>query len=469
MICPRCGSQGDERLGVCPACVLGGEPEPVVLGGALELGEEIGRGGMGSVYKARHLRLGRPVAVKLLPPSLSSDPEAEARFEREARALALLSHPHVVAVHDFGREDGQSWIVMEYVDGPSLASQLPLPPERVRELGLQICDAVAYAHARGVVHRDLKPENVLLDGQGRAKVGDFGIARIVGVDVPRVTSTSQVLGTPRYIAPEALDGAPPDPRMDVYSLGVLLYKMLTGTEPAGVFPPAPAPFDAVIRKALSSDPAARYKDAGELRDALATGTSTSSLPPEELSFLRGVAILQSISTAVALWAFLVCVTPRIFDPGELLPLIALGSRTLADGRIHSPARFETGWILAALGALAPAIVAYGFLRRHWRTSGLQENAPERPVKDAARVFGGGVLALAIYGVRRSLEAAGVEAATQFLPIAGGLLLVGVLYLFWCAVLEAWRTSRPLRREPQLWIGAALAVFAPLVELLRALR
>ena len=468
MSCPRCGASGAERVGLCAACLLSGEPEPVILGGAIELQEEIGRGGMGSVYKARHLRLDRTVAVKLLPAAMSADPEAEARFEREARALALLSHPHIVAVHDFGRQEGQSWLVMEYVDGPSLAAKLPLPPERVRELGLQICDAVAFAHARGVVHRDLKPENVILDAAGRAKVGDFGIARILRAETPRVTSTSVALGTPRYMAPEALEGAPPDPRMDVYSLGVLLYKMLMGVEPSGVFPPAPAPFDAVIRRALSSDPASRYKDAAEMRDALARGAS-AGLPPEELSFLRGVAILQSISTAVALWAFLVCVTPKTFAPGELLPLIALGSRTLPDGRIHSPARFETGWILSALGAFAAALVAYGLLRRHWRSSGLEDMSPERPVRDAARVFWAGSVAIAVYGARRALEAGGVEAATRYIPIVGGLILVAVLYLFWCAVLEAWRTSRPLRREPLLWIGAALALGAPVVELLRALR
>jgi serine/threonine-protein kinase len=440
----------------------------VILGGAIELQEEIGRGGMGSVYKARHLRLDRTVAVKLLPAAMSADPEAEARFEREARALALLSHPHIVAVHDFGRHEGQSWLVMEYVDGPSLAAKLPLPAERVRELGLQICDAVAFAHARGVVHRDLKPENVILDAAGRAKVGDFGIARILRAGTPRVTSTSVALGTPRYMAPEALDGAPPDPRMDVYSLGVLLYKMLMGVEPSGVFPQAPPPFDAVIRRALSSDPALRYPDAAGMRDALARGAPTG-LPPEERSFLRGVAILQSISTAVALWAFLVCVTPKTFPPGELLPLISLGSRTLPDGRILSPARFETGWILSSLGAFAAAIVAYGLLRRHWRRSGLEEKAPDRPVRDAALVFFAGVVALVVYGVRRGLEAEGAEWAARYIPIVGGLILVAVLHFFWCAVLEAWRTSRPLRREPLLWIGAALALGPPVVELLRALR
>jgi hypothetical protein len=467
--CPRCGTVDADRLGLCPACLLAGAGDPVVLGGALELGEEIGRGGMGAVFRARHLRLGRAVAVKLLPPSLAADPEAEARFEREARALALLSHPHVVAVHDFGREDGQSWLVMELVDGPSFAGALPLPPARALELGLQICDAVAYAHQRGVVHRDLKPENVLLDAAGRAKVGDFGIARILRPEGQplRVTSTNVALGTPQYMPPEALAGAPPDPRMDVYALGVLLYKMVMGTEPSGVFPSAPAPFDAVIRRALSSDPALRYKDAGEMRAALAGGTP--ALPAEELSFVRGVAILQSISTAVALWAFLVCVTPKTFAPGELLPLIALGSRTLPDGRILSPARFETGWILSALATFAVAIVAYGFLRRHWRTSGLEERAPDRPVRGSTHVFWAGAVAMGVYGIRRALEAGGAVWAPRYVPIAGGLILVAALYLFWCAVLEAWRTSRALRREPLLWLGAGLAVFAPVVELFRALR
>ena len=470
MNCPRCGTVDADRLGLCPACLLAGGEDPVVLGGALELGEEVGRGGMGAVYRARHLRLGRTVAVKLLPPSMAADPEAEARFEREARALALLSHPHIVAVHDFGREDGQSWLVMEFVDGPSLAANLPLPPARALELALQICDAVAYAHQRGVVHRDLKPENVLLDAAGRAKVGDFGIARILHAGSPRVTSTNVALGTPSYMAPEALAGAPPDPRMDVYALGVLFYKMVMGAEPAGVFPPAPAPFDAVCRRALSSDPALRFKDAGEMRDALTRVDQTSVYQhSEELNFTRGVAILQSISTAVALWAFLVCGTPKTFAPGELLPLISLGSRTLPDGRIHSPARFETGWILSTLATFAVAIVAYGLLRRHWRMSGLEEKAPDRPVRAATHVFWAGAVAMGLYGIRRALEAGGAVWAPRYLPILGGLILVTVLYLFWSAVLEGWRTSRPLRREPLLWLGAALAVFAPVVELIRALR
>ncbi len=471
--CPRCGlADVGDRLGVCPACLL--QVEPVILGGALELAEEVGRGGMGSVFKARHLRLGRTVAVKLLPPELSADPEAEARFEREARALALLNHPNIVAVHDFGREDGQSWLVMEYVDGPSLAASLPLPPGRALPLALQICDAVAYAHRQGVVHRDLKPENILLDAEGRAKVGDFGIARILRPDVPRstVTAADVVLGTPRYMAPEALDGAPPDPRMDVYSLGVLLYRMAQGS--------LPAPFDAVIRRAMDVDPARRFKDAGELRAALGDdvpirfqhhhfGSDDVGIGLEHHHFLRAVAILQSISTAVALWAFLVCVTPKTFAPGELLPLISIGSETLADGRLHSPVRFETGWVLATLATFAAAITAYGFLRRHWRRSGLEERAPDRPVREAGPVFWTGALAMVLYLFRRLLEAGGTPWPSRYIPVLGGAILVAVLYFFWCAVLEAWRTSRPLRREPLLWLGAALAVIPPVVELFRALR
>lgn len=472
--CPRCGTPDTAgRLDVCPACLLQGDPGPVILGGVLELGEEIGRGGMGSVYKARHLRLDRTVAVKLLPPELSADPEAEARFEREARALALLNHPHIVAIHDFGREDGQSWLVMEFVDGPSLAGALPLPPERALPLALQICEAVACAHRQGVVHRDLKPENILIDAAGRAKVGDFGIARILRPGGPRstVTSADVVLGTPRYMAPEALEGAPPDPRMDVYSLGVLLYQMLLGKLPVGVFPSAPAPFDAVIRRALDADPARRFKDAGELRAALGgyPQPGAAELPPEERSFVRGVAILQSISTAAALWAFLVCVTPKTFAAGELLPLISLGNETLPDGRLRSPARFETGWILFALATFAVAITAYGFLRRHWRTSGLEERAPDRPVRAAKSVFGTGALAMGVYLLRLLLETAGTLRPSSYVPLLGGALLVAVLYLFWCAVLEGWRTSRSLRREPLLWLGAALALIPPVVELFRALR
>ncbi len=472
--CPRCGTEDpDGRLGSCPRCLLEGDAEPVILGGTLELLEEIGRGGMGTVYKARHLRLGRLVAVKFLPLELASNPEFQKRFEREARALALLNHPNIVAIHDFGHSEGESYIVMEYVEGGPLTPKLPLPPDRARTVLLQVCDAVAQAHRQGVIHRDLKPENILMDAGGNAKVTDFGIARIVRPGGPlwTVTTRDLALGTPQYMAPEVLDGAPPDPRMDVYSLGVLLYQALTGRVPAGVFEPAPAPFDAIVRRALASDPAQRFADAGEMGDAIAGRSSAPrepALPPEERSFVRGVAILQSISTAMALWAFLHCVKPKVLESAEMLPLVSIGNEKLPDGRILSRARFETGWVLAACGTFAVAIVAYGFLRRHWRRSGFEVVAPDLPVRAASGVFWAGAAALGVYGIRRLLDAGGHVWAALYMPVLGGFIEVVMLYLFWCTVLEGWRTARPLRREPLLWLGCLLALIPPVHELVKAL-
>ncbi len=475
--CPRCSAPNPTgRLGVCPRCLLEGDAAPWLVGGALELQEEIGRGGMGTVYKARHVRLGRTVAVKFLPPRLADQPEFRARFEREARALALLSHPNIVAVHDFGQEDGQGYLVMEYVEGRPLGALFPMPVDRAVEAVLQVCGALDTAHRQGVVHRDVKPENILVDASGLVKVTDFGIARIVRPDAPEpaVTTPDVTLGTPAYMAPEALAGAEPDPRMDVYSLGVVLYQAVTGSLPAGDFDPAPGGLDPVVRKALAPDPARRYAGAAEMaRDlaaaARAGGRAADDLPPEERSFVQAVAILQSISTALALWAFLVSVTPKRFAAGEVLPLISLGNETLPDGRVLSRARFETGWTLVALGAFALALTAYGFLRRHWRLAGLERARPERPLRPAARVFWIGALAIAVYGVRRLLEDGGFAWATRYMPLLGGIIEVAALFLFWASVLEAWRTARPLRREPFLWAGCALALLPPVLELLRALR
>jgi eukaryotic-like serine/threonine-protein kinase len=233
--CPRCGGRYPERLSLCPRCLAEGELAPARLGDSIELVEEIGRGGMGTVWKGRHVPLNRTVAVKFLSESLAAHPEFARRFEGEAQALARLSHPGIVAVHDFGREGDRAYIVMEYVEGVPLSSRIPLPPERARDVGLQVLDALAYAHAQGVVHRDVKPDNILLEGSGRVKVSDFGVARILDpADAgDRDTTVGRVLGTPAYMAPEALTGGPPHPRMDVYSVGVVLYEAV----PAAVPPP----------------------------------------------------------------------------------------------------------------------------------------------------------------------------------------------------------------------------------------
>jgi len=165
--CPRCRrAYPGARLSLCPACLLEAEIPPALLGDSLELVDEIGRGGMGTVWKARHLRLGRTVAVKFLAPELAAQPDFERRLEREARALALLSHPGIVGVHDFGREEGLGYIVMEYVEGAPLSAAIPLPIDRAVVVARQVLEALAYAHRRGVVHRDIKPENILLDAAG---------------------------------------------------------------------------------------------------------------------------------------------------------------------------------------------------------------------------------------------------------------------------------------------------------------
>ena len=197
---------------------------------------ELGRGGMGRVFRARDERLGRAVAVKVLRPESAANPDFRARFAREARTLARLEHPGIVAVHDFGTTpDGDGYLVMQLVSGGSIADRLPLPVADALAIAIELCGALAYAHGRGIIHRDIKPENVLIGDDGRARPRDFGIARLVDPtpeDGP-LTRPSMVLGTPGYMAPEARAGARPDPRMDVYAVGALLQHMLTGRHPDG--------------------------------------------------------------------------------------------------------------------------------------------------------------------------------------------------------------------------------------------
>src|SRR5579883_526880 len=267
--CARCGTELSGNLAACPICLLEDTPHPgpppASRGegarlGKLDLIEEIGRGGMGTVWRARHAALDRTVAVKLLPEHLAKEPEFRARFEREAKARALLDHPNIVRVHDYGQEDGKSFIVLELVEGTTLAKAIPLSIERALAVASELLSALAYAHAKGVVHRDVKPQNVLLDRDGRVKVTDFGIARIVhGTETDwRVTASNVAVGTPGYLAPEALAGAPPDPRRDIYAVGVVLYEMVTGKLPIGSFDPPPEPLRPIVARALSASVEGRY-------------------------------------------------------------------------------------------------------------------------------------------------------------------------------------------------------------------
>jgi len=241
-----------------------------------ELIEILGRGGMGEVWRARQRSLGREVAIKLLPPKLAKDPESIARFEKEATALAALSHAHIIQIIDRGMAGDHYYFAMEYVQGRSLRDLVntgPTPARQALKLTLQICRAIEYAHDKHIIHRDLKPENILLDAVGQVKVADFGLAGFRNSD-PRLhlTGTAVAMGTINYMSPEQRrDAKNVDGRADIYSLGVVLYELLTGELPIGRFK-LPSEkvaqldprVDAIVTKMLETDPNARYARASEL-------------------------------------------------------------------------------------------------------------------------------------------------------------------------------------------------------------
>jgi len=265
-----------------------------------ELEELVGTGGMSSVYRAHDRLLERDVALKVLHEQFTAEDDYVERFRREARSVAQLSHPNVVTVIDRGEQDGRQFIVFEYVDGENLKTLVerngPLPEGEAVELALQIARALGFAHEHGLVHRDVKPQNVLLNGDGRAKVTDFGIARSLEVQ-GGLTQTGTVMGTSDYIAPEQARGGKVDAQSDIYSLGAVLYELLTGEVP---FPgdnfvavamrhinePAPSVrerrpdvsprIDAAIRRAMAKDPRERFRSMDEFCTELAACLESES-------------------------------------------------------------------------------------------------------------------------------------------------------------------------------------------------
>ncbi|HZC75768.1 MAG TPA: protein kinase, partial [Gaiellaceae bacterium] len=205
-----------------------------LIAGRYELEELVGTGGMSSVFRAHDTQLDRRVAVKILHEHYAADPEYLERFRSEARAVARLSHPNIVTVIDRGEDEGRQYIVFEHVDGENLKELVVrtgrLPVRKALELALATADGLAFAHEQGLVHRDVKPQNVLLSSEGDLKVTDFGIARSLDVE-HGVTQTGTVLGTGEYLAPEQASGKPVSPATDVYSLGVVLWELLTGDVP----------------------------------------------------------------------------------------------------------------------------------------------------------------------------------------------------------------------------------------------
>jgi len=253
----------------------------------------LGAGGMGEVYLARDLTLGRKVALKLLDPVLAGDGSSRSRFLREARLAASLDHPNICTIHEVGEAEGRPFIAMQYIQGETLKNAMrgrPLALDRVLSVTLQVAEALAAAHARGIVHRDIKSNNIILTPQGQAKVLDFGIAKLLEKDGhaagPEVTVTGQLVGTPSAMSPEQARGKPVDARSDVWSLGVVLYEMITGRAPfpgdtasdvialvlhgeppplSLLAPEAPAALQRIVGKALRKDPNERYQTAEEIQ------------------------------------------------------------------------------------------------------------------------------------------------------------------------------------------------------------
>ncbi|HZQ48260.1 MAG TPA: protein kinase [Verrucomicrobiae bacterium] len=276
----------NEPAGSQPAFVPLPVEEIAKLFPQLEIIELLGRGGMGAVYKARQPRLDRFVALKILAPEKQHDPQFAERFEREARALAWLTHPNIVAVYDFGEAQGNFYFLMEFVDGLTLRQLYQakkLSPAEALHIIPQICEALQYAHEQGIVHRDIKPENILLDKNGRVKIADFGIAKLLD-QAPQdlsLTGTSEVMGTVHYMAPEQIEKPQTvDCRADIYSLGVVFYEMLTGELPIGKFQPPSQKvqidvrLDEVVLHALEKEPDRRYQKVSAMKTDVETITAT---------------------------------------------------------------------------------------------------------------------------------------------------------------------------------------------------
>ena len=281
--------------------------EQKTYGGRYAVIERVGVGGMAEVYRARDELLGRDVAVKVLNERLSTDKSFVERFRREAQAAANLSHPNIVSLYDYGSDDSDYYIVMEFIDGRGLdeiiRAEGPLLPERAGEIAADVARALERAHAQGLVHRDVKPNNIMITSYGQTKVTDFGIVRALGGDSEAtMTQTGMVIGTAAYLSPEQAQGAPVDARSDVYSLGCVLYESLTGQPPfsgdtplsiaykhvrehaeppSSLNPDVPEALDAITMKALAKNPENRYSSAKEMREDLeryASGQRVSATP-----------------------------------------------------------------------------------------------------------------------------------------------------------------------------------------------
>lgn len=368
---------------------------PELIGRALthyRITAAIGAGGMGEVYRATDSKLGRDVALKVLPAEMALDPERLARFQREARAVAALNHPHIVTVFSVEEDAGVHFLTMELLEGQALDRRIPaggLPVDRIMEIANALTEALAAAHDKGIVHRDLKPANVMVSDDGRVKVLDFGLAKDVrtdsSTDVTRTSGETKagiVMGTPAYMSPEQVTGRAVDHRTDIFSLGVILYEMATGQRPfhgdspaelassilrdtpkpaATIRPELPANFQNVIERCLQKDPHARLQSARDVRSALAATAAAPRTPSGAyVSGEQSIAVLpfKSLSPDPADEFFADGVTEEILNALSQIPGLRVPGRSSA---FSFKGRSED---LRAVGAkLNVATILEGTLRR----------------------------------------------------------------------------------------------------------
>ena len=348
------------------------DQKPVVLNGRYELHRRIARGGMAEVVLARDQLLDRPVAVKILFPEFATDAAFVERFRREAQAAANLNHPNIVGVYDWGREANTYFIVMEYVDGRSLADVLKaegtLHPDRAADIVTDVAAALGFAHRNGVVHRDVKPGNVLISSTGLVKVTDFGIARAITSNAQEsLTQTGSVMGTATYFSPEQAQGKTVDPRSDLYSLGVVMYELVCGQPPfkadnpvtvaykhvqeqvppiASINPSVPADYEAITMRLLAKSPSSRYASAEDLRSDLRRFREGQPVHAAGPAATTAMAAETAALTAVA--ASVDNTPPR-------------GTMPSYDPYDAQPARRRTAWFVVALVAVLLAIGGLVFL------------------------------------------------------------------------------------------------------------
>lgn len=453
---------------------------------ALELFELLGRGGMGAVYRARQRDLDRIVALKILRPGLDADPGFAERFTREARALAGLNHSGIVTLYEFGRTaSGRYFILMEFVDGVNLRQLLAagrLAPREALAIVPPLCDALQYAHDRGLVHRDIKPENILLDRLGRVKIADFGIARLApfsgrggeanrAFDVAGLTLAGELVGTPPYMAPEQRNpSAAVDHRADLYALGVVFYQMLTGETPGPGPLTSPSRrvqldvrLDEIVLRALETDPARRYAAASEFKTKVETVVSDPPPSPANIEAKAPTGL-----------------------PGVTQD--ALGKRSA--GLPLLPASVLAFFIACFCGILVfsanelPLRVAV-----HFDRAGLPNSWAERGVALLIMLLGGvGVptFLVGLFAVLRFLPTHLINlphrdfwfgptriAASQAYLLRAGIWLAGLVALFFCCLqllsLAAHQVSPPRLPTAGLWTLAGLHLFGTLLWGLRLVR